>query len=70
MIPFLKVIRDYEMKRENYLFASASFLYANYTDYKWCTRNYLLQHFIWVFTVCQSTALGVSSVKKVKEFKG
>ena len=58
------------MKRENDLFAWASFLDANSTDYKWCTKNYLLRHFIWVFTVCKSSPLGVSSIQKVKEIKG
>ena len=26
-----------------------------------------MRHFIWVFTVCQSTHLGISSIERVKE---
>ena len=28
----------------------------------------IMLHFIWVFTVCQSTRLGVSSIQRVKDF--
>ena len=34
---------------------------ANSADY-----DEIMLHFIWVFTVCQSTGLGVSSMQRVK----
>ena len=52
---FLNVIEFLSQKNDIVL--------ANSTD---LVESCVLQHFIWVFTVCQSTCLEVSSLQKVK----